>query len=53
MYANTSISIQERIKANLAVRKLSWEDEDALNGMDLGQDGRTVNPGPRWGIKVF
>ena len=44
----------ERIRSNLAVRKLSSEDFEALNAMDQGEEGRTVDLSTNWGLnKLF
>ena len=43
----------ERIKSNLAVRKLPQEDFEILNSMDKGRESRTVNMGPSWGVHFF
>lgn len=45
--------IIERIKANLDVRKLPQEDFEALNGMDQGKDGRTVDMSPKFGAEFY
>jgi glycerol 2-dehydrogenase (NADP+) len=43
-----------RIKSNLAVRKLSEEDFQALNDLKLeGDEGRTVNPSEEWGATLY
>ncbi|KAA6411067.1 MAG: hypothetical protein FRX48_05378 [Lasallia pustulata] len=42
-----------RIEANLDVRALPQEDVDALNGMDQGSQGRTVDMGPKWGVSLY
>lgn len=47
-------SKKERIASNLAVRKLSEEDFEAINGLALpGTEGRTVDFSEVWGIKLF
>lgn len=43
----------ERIKANLDVQELSSEDFEAINQLDRGPSGRTVDLGPQWGVKFF
>ncbi|KAI9717623.1 MAG: hypothetical protein M1812_004568 [Candelaria pacifica] len=44
----------ERIKANLAVKKLSQNDYDAITNLKLkGDEGRTIDFSEYWGVKLF
>ncbi len=44
----------ERIKANLAVKKLPEEDFDALSNLKLkGDEGRTIDYSENWDVKFF
>ena len=42
-----------RIKENLAVHKISDAGFRALDQMDKGETGRTVDLGPEWGVSFF
>lgn len=43
----------ERIKQNLAVRKLPAEDVERLDSLKQeGDQGRTVNFSPKWGVAL-
>ena len=42
-----------RIQANLDVRKLPNSDFEALNRMDRGKQGRVVDLGPEWGVRLY
>jgi len=42
-----------RIQANLDVRKLPSSDFEVLNRMSRGKEGRILDLGPEWGVRLF
>ena len=49
----TEANFAARIKSNLDIKSLPDEDVHAIDALDKGPEGRSVNPGPGWGVKLY